>query len=442
MRYAIAFITLFGVLLQLSCKEQSQKEFNILSFGAVPDSKTLNTQAIQSAIDAAIPAKGKVVVPEGTFLTGALTLGSRITLQINEGATLLASPNMDDYPEGHFISAPYADSLVIQGKGTINGNGTAFFDADWEFIERPQPWIVISDAKGVTVTGLHFENSPSHTLNFDFCDGVSVDGISIKNDPRSRNTDGIDIRNTKNITVTNTDIRTGDDAICLKVTSKKHLWHDLKGNPRPRTVENVIVKDCYLESDDSALKLGTGSGHLTQNVVFENITIRKTRYAMALFMMDGGVYRDILFKNIDAETGARHAQEYGIFMDIHQRQEDSPVGQIENVRFEDCSIATAGIFYLSGHPEQKLNRIRLENIAVTFTSQLDNSSWKKPKGNRKIKQWVSTSDYVREKGKFILADAKNIQMNNVSFNQVPKDSIALFWKHNAVMDTLNIKINR
>ncbi|MEM9361389.1 MAG: glycosyl hydrolase family 28 protein [Bacteroidota bacterium] len=428
------------VFLLISCDNKSKNEFNILDFGAIPDGKTLNTEAIQSAIDGALKTKGKVIIPNGIFLTGALTLGPHITLQIDEGATLLASPNMKDYPQKHFISAPYADSLVIQGKGTINGNGTAFFDENWEFTERPQPWIVISDAKGISVTGIYFENSPSHTLNFNFCDGVVVDSISINNNPQSRNTDGIDIRNTRNITVTNSDIRTGDDAICLKVTSKEHLWHDPKGNPRPRTVENVLVKDCYLESDDSALKLGTGSGHFTQNIVFEDITIRKTRYAIALFMMDGGIYRDILFRNINAETESRHAQEYGIFMDIHQRQENSPVGQIENIRFEDCSIVTNGIFYLSGHPEQMLDNIRMENVDITFKSHLDNSSWDKPKGNRKIKQWVSTSDFVREKGKFILADAKNVQMKNVSFSKVPNDAIALFWKHNVSLDTLNVKI--
>ncbi|MEM6540033.1 MAG: glycosyl hydrolase family 28 protein [Bacteroidota bacterium] len=441
MRGVLHFTIVFVVLLPLSCQEPDQNEFNIVSFGAVPDGKTINTLAIQSAVNAAIASKGKVVIPKGTFLTGALTLGAYITLQINEGATLLASPNMKDYPEGHFISAPFADSLVIEGKGTINGNGTAFFDADWEFTERPRHGMLISAAKRVTVRGIHFENSQSHTFNFDFCDGVLVDGISIMNDPRSRNTDGIDIRNSRNVSITNADIRTGDDAICVKNTRKEEEWLDSNGDPRSKITENIAVQQCYLESDDAALKLGTGSGYLTQNVVFEDITIRKTRYAMALFMMDGGVYRDVLFKNIDAETGARHAQEYGVFIDIHQREEDSPVGQIENIRFEDCAIATAGILYLSGHPEQKLNTIRLENVVVTFRDHLDNSSWKKPKGNRKVKQWGSTSDFVREKGKFILADAKSIRIKDVRFNRVPKDSIALFWKHNVAMDTLNVKIN-
>lgn len=440
MRTTAAYIVLCGFLVLASCSNAYTTRFNILDFGAKPDGKTMNTKAIQAAIDKALKVHGEVVIPEGTFLTGALTLGPRMTLQIDKGATVLASPNMQDYPNGNFINAPYADSLVIQGQGTINGNGTAFFDAKWKFEERPQPWIVISDASGVKVSGIRFENSPSHTLSFNFCDGVIVDDISIKNNPKSPNTDGIDIRNTRNVTITNCDIRTGDDAICLKVTSKKHLWQDPKGNARPRTVENIVVKDCYLESDDAALKLGTGSGYMTRNITFEGITIRKTRYAMALFMMDGGIYQDILFKNIDAETGARHAQEYAVFMDIHQRLADSPVGQIENVRFEDCKIKTQGIFYVSGHPQQNLKNITFDTIDVVFDGHLDNSSWQKPKGNKKIKQWPTTSDYVRESGKFIIGNAEDVHFKNLTITNAVSDSTAMFWRNNALLDTVNIKI--
>ncbi len=431
---------LIPILLLLGCTAQYLKEFNILDFGAVPDGKTLNTKAIQAAIDQALAQKGKVIVPSGTFLTGNLTLGPHMVLQLHEDAVLLASENMDDYSHKTFISAPYADSLKICGNGTINGNGTAFFDKKWKFTERPQPWIVISDAKGVSVTGVSFENSPSHTLNFEFCDGVVVNDISIENHPKSPNTDGIDIRNSRNVTISNCDIRTGDDAICLKNNSKEALWYDSRGNPRPRVVENITVRNCYLESDDSALKLGTGSGHLTQNIVFDGITIRKTRYAIGLFMMDGGQYNNVLFRNIDAETGARHAQEYGIFLDIHQRLQDSPVGEINDIQFESCKFNTKGIFYLSGHPEQNISDIHLNDIQVTFSKALDNSKWKKPKGNKKIGQWATTSDFVREKARFIVANADQVHLKNVSVRVDPADTTPLFWSHNAALDTLDVKI--
>ncbi|MEM9867788.1 MAG: glycosyl hydrolase family 28-related protein, partial [Bacteroidota bacterium] len=99
----VAFFSSVFVFLQISCNNKSKNEFNILDFGAIPDGKTMNTVAIQSAIENALESQGKVIIPKGTFLTGALTLGPHITLQIDEGATLLASPNMEDYPEEHFI---------------------------------------------------------------------------------------------------------------------------------------------------------------------------------------------------------------------------------------------------------------------------------------------------------------------------------------------------
>ncbi|MEN1785377.1 MAG: glycosyl hydrolase family 28 protein, partial [Bacteroidota bacterium] len=173
MRFLVILSIITGIGL-CSCAEKETKVFNIIDFGAVPDGKTLNTKAIQTTIDKALAAKGTIVVPKGTFLTGALTLGPFIILELEEDATLLASPNIEDYPNEVFISAPFADGLTLSGKGTINGNGTAFFDDNWKFTERPEPWIVISDAKDVSVKGIQFENSPSHTLNFNFCDGVIV----------------------------------------------------------------------------------------------------------------------------------------------------------------------------------------------------------------------------------------------------------------------------
>ncbi len=439
-KYFQRLFLIFLLISNTSCQKANDQVFNILDFGAVPDGKTLNTKAIQLAVDKALKEGGTVKIPEGTFVTGAIVLGPNITVQLDEGAVLLASGDMKDYPNNHFISAPYADNLKLIGHGTINGNGTAFFTEEWKFSERPQPWIVISDAKNVLVRGIHLENSPSHVLNLNFCQNVLVDSVSIKNDPRSPNTDGIDIRNSKDVTVTNCDIRTGDDAICLKVTSKKELWYDPKGNARPRTVENVLVRDCYIESDDSALKLGTGSGHLTQNVTFENITIRKTRYGMALFMMDGGLYKNIRFKDIDVETGARHSQEYGIFMDIHQRLENSPVGQIEDIRFENCQFNTKGIFYLSGHPQQRISNIVLKDIGITLSGTLDTSKWKKPKGNRKVKDWPSTADFVREKGRFIVAHAEDLTLENIRVQNPKNDDTPFFWSQDTTLDTLNIKI--
>ena len=249
------------------------------------------------------------------------------------------------------------------------------------------------------------------------------------------------MRNSRNVAITNCDIRTGDDAICIKNTRKQDQWFDAKGNPRSKITENIHVKDCYIESDDAALKLGTGSGYLTKNITFENVKIRKTRYAMALFMMDSGKYEDVLFKNIDAETGSRHDQEYGIFMDIHQRKAESSPGQINGVHFENCNITTKGIFYVSGHPEQYIKNVSLKGIEITIKETLDTSDWKKPKGNKTIAQWPSTSNFVNEKANFIIANAENIRIKNVKVERSANVTFPFLWTHNAAIDTIAVQIN-
>lgn len=421
-----------------SCKD-SNNTFNILDYGAIPDGKTLSTKAIQKAIDLAINNKGTVVFPEGTFYSGSLTLGPNITLLFEEGSILMASSDMRDYTQDEFILAPFADNLVIKGKGTINGNGRSFFDDQWKFTKRPQPWIDIVDAKNVKVKGITFENSPSHTLNFSYCDSIQVKDITIRNHPQSPNTDGIDIRNSTNVYISDCDIRTGDDAICIKNARKPEQWINSKGEPRSKITENIHVKNCYIESDDSALKLGTGSGYLTRNVNFDSIQIQHTRYAIALFMMDGGKYENIIFSNINAATGGRHKQQYPIFVDVHTRQENGKVGTISGINFRDSKFQTQGITYISGHPKQRIDSIRFENVTFTYNKRLDNSGWVKPKGNKKIKRWKTAGDYVQTKADMLIAHAEFVTFKNVVIKQdsLIKRNLELI---DAKVDTTTIKV--
>ena len=440
-RSTTAGITIMIWILCTACN--SNHIYTITDFGAVPDGKTLNTKAIQKAIDRAIATKGTVRVPAGTFYTGSLVLGPHMTLQLDENAILLASSDMKDYAQKHLIHAPEADNLIIKGKGTINGNGTSFFDKNWKYTERPQPWIVIESARNVSISGITLTNSPSHCLVFEHCIGVKVEGIQINNHPRSPNTDGIDITNTKNVTISNCRISTGDDAICIKNKSKVPVEENniLKN----KITENITVTNCFLESDDAALKLGTGSGNLTRNCTFSDIQITNTRYGMALFMMDGGTYSDITFKDISIETGGRQKDAYPLFMDIHQRTEESPPGEITNISFENIDITTNGLLYISGHPEQNIGRVTMKNmkVRVPFADNTVAENWKKPKGNTKIKQWAGPANYVQAPGTFIVAHTDHVTMNNMHIvhEEGAMERHALYFVDVQKADTLNIRGN-
>ena len=113
--------------------------FDITTYGAVGDGATLNTQAIQQAIDAAAAQRGGVVFfPPGVFLTGTLELKSGVTLELHPAAVLRGSPRLEDYRQlhhtrdddrtpWHLLTAHQAHDITIRG-GTIDGNGTAFWE--------------------------------------------------------------------------------------------------------------------------------------------------------------------------------------------------------------------------------------------------------------------------------------------------------------------------
>lgn len=423
------------ILIYVNCYSQTSI-YNASDYNIIPDGNELNTKTIQKCLDLIEKnGGGTLYFPPGKYLSGGLTIGANITLFLDNGATLQASPKIEDYSGRHFILADKADNFSIKGNGTIDGNGTFFYDANYQPMARPEPWIVISKSNNVSIEGVNFINSPSHVLVFDRCNSVNVNNIKIINDPKSPNTDGIDIVASSNVFISNSHIDTGDDAICLK--SKKDMDNAFAQNSiLNRGIENVVVTNCILISDDAAIKLGTGSQNTTKNCVFTN-SILKSRYGIALFMMDGGLYEDISFSNLQIETQARHDNHYPIFIDIHQRQKDSKVGTIKNIFFNNISIKTEGTVYVSGHPDQPLTDIYFNNINIIVPFARNTSKWVKPKGNKTIEQWATCSDFSNVPATFIIANANNLTLNNVSINHqgpTAMDRFA-FWFEN----TSNLK---
>jgi alpha-L-rhamnosidase len=119
----------------------TSRKASITDFGAKADGLTINTAAIQRAIDALAATGGTVVIPEGTFVSGALFLKPHVNVHLDKGAVLKGSTDIKDYPttstriEGHFqdwlpalINASACDGLVIDGDGTLDGSGQPFWD--------------------------------------------------------------------------------------------------------------------------------------------------------------------------------------------------------------------------------------------------------------------------------------------------------------------------
>jgi polygalacturonase len=172
----------------------SAADFNVATYGATGNGRALDTAAIQKAIDAASAAGGGIVYfPTGRFLSGTITLKNDITVRLSAGAVLLASTRMEDYQPKHLIYAQKVGNVAIEGPGAIDGQGDAFFDKNMQPLPRPSPLIEIGDSNGIRFQDVTIRKAPGWTVHTKNCNNVLFRAISLINNLRAINTDGLDI---------------------------------------------------------------------------------------------------------------------------------------------------------------------------------------------------------------------------------------------------------
>lgn len=285
--------------------------FNITSapFNAVGDGVTDNTAAIQAAINAAAGASGggTVEVPApGVFLSGPLTLGSRVNLQIDAGATLEMLPmaQFTTYPgsTSYFIYGKNVTDVEISGGGTIDGQGAAW----WSPLASARPYMVYFDgAYRVLIQDVTLQNPPKMHIVFKSADGnITVQRITI-NTPPSPNTDGIDLVGT-NCLVQNCFISDGDDNIALGSSSANAITSDVMvtnctfgighgvsiGSNTAGGVANLTVINCTFNGTDYGIRMksdnltsgGSGEGGIATNLSYLNLGMTNiTRGAIVIY---------------------------------------------------------------------------------------------------------------------------------------------------------------
>jgi polygalacturonase len=368
---------------------------------------------LQAAIDSCFrQGGGTVLFPAGRFLTGSLILKSNITLEISNGAVLLGSDNITDYTteprdkRRHLLYAHGASNIAIIGQGTIDGQGKGFWKGDTVDFEpppeRPVHWLRFVSCSRVQLRDVRLQNSPSHTCFLDSCSDVSIDGVSLLNDARVPNTDGFDISDCSHVRISNCLISTGDDGICLKGQGGH--------------IQNILVSNCVIESDDAALKLGTGSLGVMENCIFTNCVIRNTRYGIALFMIEGGKHRNITFQNITIEGGSRYPYDYPIYVDLDAKDSTFSLGTIENISFHDIIARTQGKILISGHPKKNITSISLRNITLEASNCAAMTKARKPKGNRnyKYEDRLGNADFANIPALITLGYAEKMRLENVT----------------------------
>ena len=417
-RWLLAAAVIFGMTASAAAQD-----CNVREMGAVGDGKTLNTQALQAAIDSCSAAGRRVVVAGGAFLTGNLTLRSNLHLHIEAGATLLGSGNPEDYDGGRLtradedgreqplvplLSGVQLANLTITGSGTIDGQGHLLwaartYDRSYTGKLKPRslPWFLIDGCTNLTIRDVTITRAPSFSLTLEQCVGGTIDGIKIINPFDSPNTDGIQLNDSASIRLTRCFISTGDDAVVIKA--------------RRRIVEHLIVSDCHIESDDAGVKFGTNSRSGVRDSLFQNLVISRTRFGIALFMIDGGEHRDNRFHNIRIDSATEHLRNYPIYIDIDKRRADSTLGQINGLTLSDIDIRTKGSLLIGGQATAPIRDLTLRNVRVEVVDPQDlTTTGPKPRGNRNRQRQLGTEDFAEVNATATFANIDGLRVDGLA----------------------------
>lgn len=375
----------------------------VTGFGAVGDGKTLCTGAIQNAIDYCWKkGGGEVVFTPGEYLTGTIVLKDNVTLNIQAGATILASRDENDYSSSNIISegsgadpalicAKNARNIAITGNGSIHGQARRYYEDLMEvdpFISditenarqsgiemkryyKTEPvvrMVIFEECSGVSLTETSFIESCGWTLHFKWCDNVFINGITVLSSlEQGVNADGLDIDGCRDMVVSDCIIKTGDDAIVLKTTNSS-------GESRP--CENISVTNCILTSTSTALKLGTESYNDFRHISFSNCVIRNTNRGLSIVVRDGATVEYVSFSNIVAECIRKPFFWWGngdpIWLVVLKRSPESKVGTIRNVSFNNIMATGQGTSKIEGFQGIPLKNIELNNVHLTIRKEILN----------------------------------------------------------------------
>ena len=323
-------ITLLAFLCLCATAILRAERVDMLKAGAKANGKALNTKLINSTIDRLNRGGGGTLFfPAGTYLTGSIHLKSNITLELEAGATLLFSDNFDDYlpfvevrHEGvmmksfqPLIYAVDAENITIKGEGTLDGQGKKWWmeffrvmidlkdngmrDINKDYVSTLQrrffrpPFIQPVRCKKVKIEGVKIVNSPFWTVNPEFCDNVTIKGITINNVP-SPNTDGINPESCRNVHISDCHISVGDD--CITIKSGRDAQARRLGVP----CENITITNCTMLAGHGGVVIGSEMSGSVRKVTISNCVFDGTDRGIRIKSTRGrgGVVEDIRVSNI------------------------------------------------------------------------------------------------------------------------------------------------
>ncbi len=376
----------------------SERIFDPLEFGAKADGKTLDTVAIQKALDACGEAGGGTVrLASGTYLSQPLTLRTKTTLLLEAGAILKATDDPKDFlpsnvtweevlagakkgPFQPFVGGKGLVDVTITGKGTIDGSGGKWWIPAEEARKKvsgytlPRPnLMVLSRSKNVRLSGITLLNSPKFHFVPTDCEDVIIEDVTILAPERAANTDGIDPSACRNVTITRCRIDVGDDNIAIKAGKK------IEG--REFACENIVVSGCvFLHGHGMSIGSETVGG--VRGVTVKNCRFDGTENGIRIKSRRerGGVVQDITYTDL-VMTNVYPALSFAAYyQDSSQLKflKDDPAQPItdttpifRNIRVTNlAATSTKSAGAIVGLPESAISNFILENVAIAAETGL------------------------------------------------------------------------
>ncbi len=380
------------------------KAYHVTDYGVVNDGK-LHTTEMQALINkVASEGGGVIVIPEGTYMTGAIFFKQGVHLHLYDGATLMGSSDPSDYPiiktriEGEtclyysaLINADGLDGFTISGKGTIDGNGYTFWKHFWERRswnpqctnkdeQRPR-LVYISNSKNVQIDGVKLQNSAFWTTHIYNSENVKLLRLHIyspEKPVKAPSTDAIDLDVVKNVLVKDCYMSVNDDAVAIKGGKGPYAdywrtpYEGIDINKYPEMIgdgsnENIIIEDCEYGFCHGCLTLGSESVY-DHNIILRRIKVTEANNLLWLKMRPDTpqAYEYVMVEDIEGNgKNFLLVAPWTQFYDLKGR-ESIPMSYSNHITMRNITFDCNVFFNVKQNEDQyHLSNFTFENLAIT-----------------------------------------------------------------------------
>lgn len=397
MRFNYLITAVLTALTLTACRGGGMSVYNVCDFGAVADSTKDCSAQIQKAIDrCAENGGGTVVFPASkSFMSGPLEMKSNVNLHFEPASRLLANPDESVYTLSAFrenrgegmmwLHGKDITNFSITGTGTIDGNGVAFMGAELDdsyelkpvtdFDPRPHVLTLINATK-VNISDVTIRNSAYWTVHLVGCTDVAINHISLLNNLKIRNGDGIDLDHSRKVRITGCYIESGDDCICLKNRREFEEYGPCR---------DIVVTNCIMTSRSCAVKIGSENMDSINRVLFNNCIITDSNRGIGIQNRDEGTVSDVTFADMTVDCHLFSDVWWGksepIYITSYPRAvgnhkdagwrfpkgaTEGRCGAVSNIRFRNISCTSENGIFIGCDQPGKVNDITLTNIDIDF----------------------------------------------------------------------------